>query len=69
MALLLSPCSPTYVVLVVAIVGDHGMWIPSVGLPAKVMTAEHATTSEKASPWSDATLSRVIVAVALTIVM
>ncbi|MQM11161.1 hypothetical protein Taro_044065, partial [Colocasia esculenta] len=43
---------------VVAFVGDHGMWIPSVGLLADVVTTEHIATSEKVSPWFDATLSQ-----------
>ncbi|MQL82287.1 hypothetical protein Taro_014752, partial [Colocasia esculenta] len=34
--------------IVVAFVGDHGMWIPLVGLPVDVATAEHIATSEKA---------------------
>ncbi|MQL85394.1 hypothetical protein Taro_017912 [Colocasia esculenta] len=55
---MLPPCSPPRVVLVVAFVGDHGMWIPSVGLPADVATAEHVATSEKASLRSNVTLSR-----------
>ncbi|MQL70773.1 hypothetical protein Taro_003068 [Colocasia esculenta] len=43
---------------VVAFVGDHGMWIPSVGLLDDVATAERVVTSEKASARSDTTLSR-----------
>ncbi|MQM07178.1 hypothetical protein Taro_040015 [Colocasia esculenta] len=48
--LLLSPCSPPRVVLVVVFVDDHEMWIPSVGLPVDGVTAECIATSEKASP-------------------
>ncbi|MQL80438.1 hypothetical protein Taro_012873 [Colocasia esculenta] len=43
---------------VVAFVGDHGIWMPSVGLPADVATAERVSTSEEASPRFNATLSR-----------
>ncbi|MQL98948.1 hypothetical protein Taro_031664, partial [Colocasia esculenta] len=57
MLLLISPCSPPRVVLVVAFVGDHEMWIPSVSVPTDVVTAERVVTSEKASPPSDETLS------------
>ncbi|MQM16874.1 hypothetical protein Taro_049835 [Colocasia esculenta] len=40
------------------VVATPGCSIPVVLLPADVATAERIATSEKASPWSDATLSR-----------
>ncbi|MQL94509.1 hypothetical protein Taro_027167, partial [Colocasia esculenta] len=53
----------------VAFVGDHRMWIPSVGLPADVATAERIATSEKASPRTLPRCDLGLVAVALTVAM
>ncbi|MQL83320.1 hypothetical protein Taro_015819 [Colocasia esculenta] len=45
--------------LLLSMWGTPGRSIPAVGLPADVATAEHVATSEKASPRSDTTLSRI----------
>ncbi|MQL82970.1 hypothetical protein Taro_015458, partial [Colocasia esculenta] len=42
-----APLRVSVLQMVVAFVGDHGMWILSVGLPADVATAERVATLEK----------------------
>ncbi|MQM07260.1 hypothetical protein Taro_040097 [Colocasia esculenta] len=58
MLLKLSPCSPPRCGVISVVVATLGCSIPAVHLTADVATAECIVISEKASPWSDVTLSQ-----------